>query len=47
VQKIGEYAKQKEMEFSCLTSYFKDFTSEDKRQETIDNLIKVVDIALI
>lgn len=45
-EKIGQYAADKGMEFSCLTSYYKDFYGE-KRESVIANLKRVAEIAQI
>ena len=44
VMKISEAAKAEGMEFSCLTSYYKDF-APPARDEVIKNLKRVIDIA--
>ena len=44
VNKIHEAAKAAGMEFSCLTSYYKDFTPP-ARDDVIKNLKRVIDIA--
>ncbi len=46
VRKIKEKADKIGIEFSCLTSYYQDFTS-DKRAEVISNLKRVAEIAHI
>ena len=45
-KKIYEAAKAEGMEFSCLTSYYKDFTPP-ARDDVIKNLKRVIDIAAI
>ena len=44
VHRIAAAAKQAGMEFSCLTSYYKDFTPPE-RETVIQNLKRVIDIA--
>jgi sugar phosphate isomerase/epimerase len=44
VKKIRERSDEIGIEFSCLTSYYKDFTS-DEREGVIKNLKRVIDIA--
>ncbi len=45
VKKIGAAAKKLNMEFACLTSYYKDYTDPDARPETIKQLKHVAEIA--
>lgn len=46
-KKIYDYARERNMEFACLTSYYNDFTSPDKRENTIKQLKRVVELAYI
>lgn len=44
-KKIYQESKSIGIEFSCLTSYYKDFVSPDARETVIKNLKRVIEIA--
>ncbi len=44
---LYEEAKSKGMEFSCLTSYYKDFVNPEERGKVIANLKRVAEIAAL
>lgn len=46
-RKVKEHAERRNLEICCLTPYYRDFLSEERREEEIAGLKRVVDMAAL